>query len=339
MIYRWLFFYFSGATAAAAAAAAAAAGTEGFGVPDEMDDHDMGRLQGNLLFKRRRKHKNTVWWGCKQGWRSLKNKTEKAFSRNGWQMLLFYDCQMKKYDNRLKISWQTVLEIVPKVVLETVHEIDQSQNCPWKVDLGDNRQNKLRAAEQQIIFYLFFSAMLEARGFPPHLAGVLGPRMHHLILNRAMAPSATTKAQQLLQVKTCHCFIYTWGVWILRWFCSLICNRNLQADLFQSSTFLVWVLSRGMQMYLMKIFKMVFSDFISRVLIKARSMPIGCQCHPKCLKVFLFGNDRTNWIVPERMRKFWEKNLQRLHGIVRLPSVRRSKMAKKPFHICIFWWN
>ena len=42
-------------------------------------------------------------------------------------------------------------------------------------------------------------AMLEARGFPPHLAGVLGPRMHHLILNRAMAPSATTKAQQLLQ--------------------------------------------------------------------------------------------------------------------------------------------
>ena len=44
-------------------------------------------------------------------------------------------------------------------------------------------------------------AMLEARGFPPHLAGVLGPRMHHLILNRAMAPSATTKAQQLLQVR------------------------------------------------------------------------------------------------------------------------------------------
>lgn len=43
-------------------------------------------------------------------------------------------------------------------------------------------------------------AMLEARGFPPHLAGVLGPRMHHLILNRAMAPSATTKAQQLLLV-------------------------------------------------------------------------------------------------------------------------------------------
>ena len=29
-----------------------------------------------------------------------------------------------------------------------------------------------------------FQAMLEARGFPPHLAGVLGPRMHHLILNR-----------------------------------------------------------------------------------------------------------------------------------------------------------
>ena len=28
-------------------------------------------------------------------------------------------------------------------------------------------------------------AMLEARGFPPpHLAGVLGPRMHHLLLNR-----------------------------------------------------------------------------------------------------------------------------------------------------------
>ena len=72
-------------------------------------------------------------------------------------------------------------------------------------------------------------AMLEARGFPPHLAGVLGqysiflvwskmanlleiidfqihfvqltgPRMHHLIINRAMAPSATSKAQQLLQV-------------------------------------------------------------------------------------------------------------------------------------------
>ena len=75
---------------AGAGATAAAAGTEGFGVPDEMDDHDMGRLQ----------------------------------------------------------------------------------------------------------------AMLEARGFPPHLAGVLGPRMHHLILNRAMAPSATTKAQQLLQVNT-----------------------------------------------------------------------------------------------------------------------------------------
>ena len=42
-------------------------------------------------------------------------------------------------------------------------------------------------------------AMLEARGFPPHLAGVLGPRMHHLILSRGMAPSTTTKAQQLLQ--------------------------------------------------------------------------------------------------------------------------------------------
>jgi len=41
-------------------------------------------------------------------------------------------------------------------------------------------------------------AMLEARGFPPHLAGVLGPRMHHLILNRSMAPSAMSKAQQLL---------------------------------------------------------------------------------------------------------------------------------------------
>ena len=27
-------------------------------------------------------------------------------------------------------------------------------------------------------------AMLEARGFPPHLAGVLGPRVHHLILDR-----------------------------------------------------------------------------------------------------------------------------------------------------------
>ena len=43
--------------------------------------------------------------------------------------------------------------------------------------------------------------MLEARGFPPHLVGVLGPRMHHLILNRAMAPSTTSKAQQLLQGK------------------------------------------------------------------------------------------------------------------------------------------
>ena len=42
-------------------------------------------------------------------------------------------------------------------------------------------------------------AMLEARGFPPHLAGVLGPRMHHLIVNKAMAPTATSKAQQLLQ--------------------------------------------------------------------------------------------------------------------------------------------
>ena len=83
MIFFVLLFAGAGATAATAGA-----GTEGFGVPDEMDDHDMGRLQ----------------------------------------------------------------------------------------------------------------AMLEARGFPPHLAGVLGPRMHHLILNRAMAPSATTKAQQLLQV-------------------------------------------------------------------------------------------------------------------------------------------
>ena len=46
IMYHQLFFNFSGATAAAAAAAAAAAGTEGFGVPDEMDDHDMGRLQG-----------------------------------------------------------------------------------------------------------------------------------------------------------------------------------------------------------------------------------------------------------------------------------------------------
>jgi E3 ubiquitin-protein ligase TRIP12 len=41
-------------------------------------------------------------------------------------------------------------------------------------------------------------SMLEARGFPPHLAGVLGPRMHHLIVNRGMAPSAMSKAQQLL---------------------------------------------------------------------------------------------------------------------------------------------
>ena len=40
--------------------------------------------------------------------------------------------------------------------------------------------------------------MLEARGFPPHLAGVLGPRMHNLILNRSMAPSTMTRAQQLL---------------------------------------------------------------------------------------------------------------------------------------------
>lgn len=42
-------------------------------------------------------------------------------------------------------------------------------------------------------------AMLEARGIPPHLAGVIGPRMQHLILNRAMAPSTTNKAQSLLQ--------------------------------------------------------------------------------------------------------------------------------------------
>jgi len=40
--------------------------------------------------------------------------------------------------------------------------------------------------------------MLEARGFPPHLAGVLGPRMHNLIVNRGMAPSTMSKAQQLL---------------------------------------------------------------------------------------------------------------------------------------------
>ena len=43
-----------------------------------------------------------------------------------------------------------------------------------------------------------FQAMLEARGFPPHLAGVLGPRMHNLILNRSMAPSTMSRAQQLL---------------------------------------------------------------------------------------------------------------------------------------------
>ena len=40
--------------------------------------------------------------------------------------------------------------------------------------------------------------MLEARGFPPHLAGVLGPRMHNLILNRSMAPTTMSRAQQLL---------------------------------------------------------------------------------------------------------------------------------------------
>ena len=46
--------------------------------------------------------------------------------------------------------------------------------------------------------------MLEARGFPPHLAGVLGPRMHHLILNRnpssgaGGSQSTAGKAQQLL---------------------------------------------------------------------------------------------------------------------------------------------
>ena len=39
---------------------------------------------------------------------------------------------------------------------------------------------------------------MEARGFPPHLAGVLGPRMHNLILNRSMAPSTMSRAQQLL---------------------------------------------------------------------------------------------------------------------------------------------
>ena len=55
-----IIFLFLGATAAAAAAAAAAAGTEGFGVPDEMDDHDMGRLQGNLLLKSRQNQKNAV---------------------------------------------------------------------------------------------------------------------------------------------------------------------------------------------------------------------------------------------------------------------------------------
>ena len=44
-------------------------------------------------------------------------------------------------------------------------------------------------------------------------------------------------------------------------------------------------------MQLMKIFKMVFSDFISRVMIKARNMRIA---DPKCLKVSLFSNDRTN---------------------------------------------
>ena len=32
------------------------------------------------------------------------------------------------------------------------------------------------------------------------IVDISGPRMHHLIINRAMAPSATSKAQQLLQV-------------------------------------------------------------------------------------------------------------------------------------------
>eukprot|EP00096_Caligus_rogercresseyi_P008028 TRINITY_DN26290_c0_g1_i1.p2 TRINITY_DN26290_c0_g1~~TRINITY_DN26290_c0_g1_i1.p2 ORF type:complete len:104 (-),score=44.23 TRINITY_DN26290_c0_g1_i1:1-312(-) len=44
-------------------------------------------------------------------------------------------------------------------------------------------------------------AMLEARGFPPHLAGVLGPRMHHFMLNRGAAAgpsSASAKAHSLL---------------------------------------------------------------------------------------------------------------------------------------------
>ena len=40
-----------------------------------------------------------------------------------------------------------------------------------------------------------------------------GPRMHHLIINRAMAPSATSKAQQLLQVRLhffyLQLFLYT----------------------------------------------------------------------------------------------------------------------------------
>ena len=42
-------------------------------------------------------------------------------------------------------------------------------------------------------------AILEARGVSPQVVGMLGPRFHHLMLNRAMAPSATSKAQQLLQ--------------------------------------------------------------------------------------------------------------------------------------------
>ena len=41
----------------------------------------------------------------------------------------------------------------------------------------------------------------------------------------------------------------------------------------------------------MKIFKMVFSDFILGVLIKARNMHIA---DPKCLKMSLFSNNRTN---------------------------------------------
>ena len=77
--------------------------------------------------------------------------------------------------------------------------------------------------------------MLEARGFPPHLAGVLGPRMHHLILNRAMAPSTTSKAQQLLQGEIFCCFFASLffvrfslklsaSHWLLRVFSGLLCS-------------------------------------------------------------------------------------------------------------------